>query len=130
MFEIDLSWDPVDEPHHEYRIYRDTEDNVSTTSTYQVGTTPEGTTEYTDEVPEEGDITYYYAITAVRIEDGEEYESDASTASFYIPKLAVGKMRVDGSIVELADNKVVVGGETIEIENAKARIDGSIVELV
>lgn len=130
MLEIDLYWDEVDDPHDEYRIYRDTEDDVPTTDEYQVGTTPEGTTEYTDEVPEDGDITYYYAITAVRIEDDGEYESEASTTSVYIPKLAVGKVRQDGSIRELQENIVVVDGEPVEIENAYVRIDGSIVELV
>ena len=128
--DVNLNWDSVDEPHDEYRIYRSTSSPTDTTSGNKVGTTQSGTTTYTDPVPEE-EATYYYVVTAVRVESTGDYESVSSEEiSVYIPTQAVGKIRSNGSISELTNNKVQINGSVVEIQNAKARINGSIVELI
>lgn len=128
-FDVNLNWDAVDEPHNEYRIYRDTSSPVSETDTNQVGTTQKGTTSFTDQVQGEGDITYYYAITAVRIEDGTDYESDAATISVFIPVQAVGKSNIDGTVIQFSANKARVNGSIVKISSVKTRQDGSIIQI-
>lgn len=129
MVLIDISWDSSTGT-DEYRIYRQTSSGVSTTSSNKIATVSSTTTSYTDDVPDEGEITYYYRITAVKIVNETSYVSEDSTeVSATVPKQSVGKIRDNGNVVDLGTNKLRINGSVVEIENAKVRINGSIVEL-
>lgn len=128
-FDVNLDWNAVDEPHDEYRIYKTTTSPVEKISDNQLGTTQPGTTTYTDQVPEE-QATYYYIVTAVRIEDTETYESEASNEiTIEIPAQAVGNYLANGTLSELSANKVRINGSVVEIKSVKTRQNGSIVEI-
>lgn len=127
--DVNLNWDAVDEPNNEYHIYRSTSSPVSISDTNEVGVVQDGTTTFTDQVPEE-EGTYYYIVTAVRIEDGTEYESTASKEiTVEIPVQAVGNYLDNGTLSELSANKVRINGSVVKIESVKTRQNGSIVEI-
>lgn len=136
---IDLTWDQsaTNSLVDEYRIYRDTETPVSLTDANQVNTNPldNTTTSYTDTVEDIPGTTYYWVVTAVRIEDGGSTEkaSESSTKSFSIPGgdgTPEIKINHNGTTKQVSGAKVQIEGELRDVTSIKVRQNGSLEDIL
>jgi hypothetical protein len=117
---VDLSWDSdMPDVNETFNIYRSKSSGVSTSDTNSGNTNSES---YSDTSVTE-DTTYYYAIEAEYNNDPSDLSSEVQAV---VPKAAVGKVRINGSVVPLASNKVNINGETKKVATIKVRKDGSI----